>query len=405
MKYKSRKGFAMVRLIGIKKDTPVEIREKLSIMSKKVGEFCEKLLAVGSEVVILSTCNRTEIYINSVLDSLELKERVFDILGWNKAYEVHAFCFGDEKAYRHLMELSCGFHSKILGEDQILSQIKQAYDECRNTQGATMKKIFQSAIACGREFRAVSNLYRIPVSSASIAASEANKLGAKSFMLLGFGEVGKLVYKYISSKDIDFIYIVVRNVDSVILEDNRVKVIPFEERKLHYKDVDCIISCTSAPHLVVNSEDLPQHEISIFDLAIPRDVEAKASELPNVKLYDIDMISSIDDENKKLRHDIMKKNKHIIDDYLEELYQWFCIREVVPTIKMIKESSELNFRKRFRVYKNKKKTKDLDDLVEILMKSSSNMHLNRAIEVLKEEQLEGRGEECRRIIEKIFCQK
>ena len=117
----------MIQLLGIKKNTGVEIREKLSLSSKKKKEYTKELLNHFEEVVILSTCNRTEIYYNGSLKGEDSIYKIFEILEWDIILKDNCFYLEEKDTVKHLMEVVCGFHSKILGEDQILGQTKEAY--------------------------------------------------------------------------------------------------------------------------------------------------------------------------------------------------------------------------------------------------------------------------------------
>lgn len=394
----------MIGVLGVKSNVKLEIREKLSIIQKHYDSCLESLKEVCDEVLILSTCNRTEVYFNASKDYEEIVFEIFDKLNWNKNYIQYTFYYENEKMVDHLMRVICGFDSLILGEDQILGQIKDAYEIALETKSVNkdLQKLFQMAITCGKEFRFESKLYSIPVSSASIAVNEGRRKGSRKFMVLGYGEVGSLACKYILSGKFDELYIAVRNTSVVNIEDKRVKVIHFNERQNFYKDVDCIISCTSAPHIVVHAAELPEKKMFIYDLAVPRDVEQCIGCMENVELYDIDRISSMNDENCQRREEIMNSNKYILDKYMQEFLDWQKIRQISPEIRKLKKCGEEVYRKRYKTFKNKKYTKDNDKLAEILLRSTSNVYINRAIEVLKEEQLKGRLDECLNIIERIF---
>ena len=390
----------MIGVLGVRSDVKLEIREKLSIIQKHYDNCLESLKEVCDEVLILSTCNRTEIYFNTCKDYEEIVLEIFDKLKWDKNY----IRYEDEHMVNHLMKGICGFDSLILGEDQILGQIKDAYEIALNTKSIKkdLQKLFQMAITCGKEFRFQSKLYTIPVSSASIAVNEGRKKGARSFMVLGYGEIGSLACKYILSGSFDRLYIAVRNTSVVNIKDKRVKVIHFNERQNFYKYVDCIISCTSAPHIVVHAEELLQKPFIIYDLAVPRDVEESTGLMENVELYDIDRISCINDENCQKREEIMNSNKYILEKYTKEFLDWQKLKEISPEIRKLQKYGEQVYMKRYKTFKNKKYTKDNDELAETLLKSTSNAYINRAIEVLKEEQLKGRLDECLNIIQRIF---
>lgn len=394
----------MIRVLGLKKNLKIDIREKFSIIQKRIEEKTLLLGEVCTEVVIISTCNRTEIYFDSNKNANEVIDDIFEKLNWNKNFKDSFFYYENELAVKHLMEVVCGFDSLILGEDQILGQVKEAYEMALKLGiiKSKLKKLFQIAITCGKEFRNKSKLNKIPVSSSSIVVNEARKNGCASFMVLGFGNVGELVCKYILSGKFDVLYIVVRNTSAVNIENDRVKVISFHDRQIHYGEVDCIISCTSAPHPVIWKNELPDRKLEVFDLALPRDAEEAVYSMKNINVYDIDTISSIDIYNREKRKDVMFENKSIMDKYIEEFYEWKKLQKVVNDIIKIKKSGEKVYKRRYETFKNKKNTKDNEKLANTLIKSTSDAYVNRAIEVLKEEELKGSGEECLRIIRKIF---
>lgn len=394
----------MIGVLGVKSQVKLDEREKLSILPKHYDDFLQKLKEICSEVVILSTCNRTEVYFNTNLNREDIILNIFKKLNWDENCIKYTFFYEEEDMVNHLMEVICGFDSLIYGEDQILAQIKSAYEVALNTKSVKnqLQKLFQMAITCGKEFRCESKLYKIPVSSASIAVNEGRRHKCKSFMILGYGEVGKLATKYVLSGSFDNLYIAVRNTNVVDIDDPRVKVIHFNERQDYYKDVECIISCTSAPHVVISASELSANPLVIYDLAVPRDVEDKVMYKENVKLYDIDAISCMNDENCQKREDIMNNNIWILKKYIQEFLDWREIRKISSDIISLREKGKLVSDSRYKTFKNKQQTKDNNRLAKILIESTSNAYINKAIDVLKEEQLKGRGKECLEIIKKIF---
>lgn len=400
----------MIQLLGIKKNTSVEIREKLTLSPKKKKEYTKRLLEYFDEVVILSTCNRTEIYFNSYISGEESIKIIFNILNWDISLKENCFYVEEKETIKHLMEVICGFHSKILGEDQILGQIKDAYKEAIEVDslGHILQRLFQEAITCGKKFRTEGKLYEIPVSSASIAVSEALKNNVKNIMVIGYGEVGSLVVKYALSSNIESLNLIVRNVHKVIdIDDDRVKVMTYDDGREIINNMDCVISCTSAPHLIIEKKHINEEgrKIIIFDLAMPRDIDKEIKEYNRVELYDIDEISAIDDENKHLRKEKMLENKWIVKEAENNFLEWKNIREVSDFIKDIKISSLEIISERQRTLHNKCSNEKDIKISEILIKSTGDYYVNRAIEVLKEEQLNGKGKECMEILQKIFLKK
>lgn len=400
----------MIGLIGIKRNTPLEIREKLTLKPKRLKLYTEKLLKIFKEVVILATCNRTEIYFNDFFGKEELLKEIFEIFEWDYSFSKYVFVINGEASCRHLFEVCCGFHSKIIGEDQILGQVKNAYESALEYKSVSLDlhRLFQEAVTCGKRFRNEARLYDIPVSSASIAVNESIKKGCYRFMLIGYGEVGQLVMKYLLSHKIELVYLVVRNKSiKDEIEDERVRVISFDEKNRYIDEVQSIISCTSAPHLVLSKDDVNENgeRLYIYDLAVPRDVDEEIDKMSRVELYNIDKISAINDENKKHRVDRMIENKYILNKYLKEFYEWQRIRDIAPEIKKLKELGNEVLNKRAVTFKNKCKDKNDVELANTLIKSASDFYINRAIKVLKEETLKGCGEECKQIIAKIFTMK
>jgi len=400
----------MIGLIGIRKNTPLDIREKFIIKPKKYEEYINDLLSEMEEVVILATCNRTEIYFNASFNEEELLKKVFDIFNWDYYYKQYIFITTCEDVYRHLFEVCCGFHSKILGEDQILGQIKNVYEESLNIKAVTLElhRLFQEAITCGKRFRKEAKLFEIPVSSSSIVVNEAISNGCTKFMVLGYGEVGKLVVKYLLSHGAKLIYLVVRNnkiKDEI--HDERIKIIGFEEKNNYIDEVECLIGCTSAPHAVVSKSDINEkgNKLIIYDLSVPRDVEKEVALLERTEVYNIDTISRINDKNKKLRKEKMEENRNIMTKYLKEYEEWLKLRSISPEIKRLKTLGNEISKKRIETFLHKSNSEKDINLADKLIKSTSDFYINRAIEVIKEEALKGCGEECMKIIEKIFVMK
>ena len=400
----------MIGLIGIRKNTPLEIREKFVIKPKKHKEYMQELLKEMKEVVLLATCNRTEIYFNSSFNDEELLKKIFDIFSWDYEYKQYIFMTTSQDVYRHLFEVCCGFHSKILGEDQILGQVKDSYEEALNIKAVSLElhRLFQEAITCGKRFRKESKLFEIPVSSASIVVNEAVSHKCTKFMIFGYGEVGQLTMKYLISHGAKLIYLVVRNnkiKDEIY--DERVKVIGFEEKNKYIDEVECLIGCTSAPHAVVKKSDINENgnKLIIYDLSVPRDVEKEVAFLDRTEVYNIDTISHINDKNKKLREEKMEENKYIMTKYLKEYEEWLKLRSIAPTIKKLKAIGNEISEKRIQTFSHKSNSEKDIILANKLIESTSDFYINRAIEVIKEETLKGCGEECMKIIEKIFVMK
>lgn len=400
----------MIGLIGIKKDIDIKIREKFSI-ENNISYKLKALFSEFKEVIILSTCNRTEIYINyEKEDEHVVINKVFKLLDWDINYREFIFFEKGDRAIAHLFKVSCGYHSKIFGEDQILGQVRNSYllASKLGTAKKELGRLFQSAIACGKKFRSESKLYEIPVSSPSIVVNELVKNECNDVLVIGYGDVGKLVMKYLLQFEFNNIYLAIRDIKKAEdLYDDRVKVVNIEEKNLYIPLVQGLVSCTSAPYPIVKKSDINNRttKLECFDMSVPRDLEEGVEKIPKVNVYNIDDISRIDDINKELRVKRMKSFNYIIDNSINEYLQWYKLRSISNDIVDIKKTCDAIYKKRLNTYNNKRKNKGDEKLVERLIKSTSDAYINRAIEVLKEEKLRGCEEECLRIIKKIFIEK
>ena len=399
----------MLGLIGIRKNVDINIRERLAIALSKQSKAVKELNKLYEEVVIISTCNRTEIYISGCLGTEKEIRRIFEVLDWDISLLKYTFYLEGISVAKHLLDVVCGFHSKILGEDQILGQVKLAYELSLENKAIHTKllRLFEEAISCGKKFRTESKLYEIPVSASSIAVNEVEEFGADSVMVLGYGTIGSLVVKYALGSKFKKVFIVVRNKGKVPdLKDDRVKILDFNEYKEVINEVDAVISCTAAPHIVIKDAHINKDgkEIMLIDLALPRDIDETLSQNKRVTLLDIDTISKLDGNNKKLRNEKMNEYKFLVDEYLNEYRDWLNIREVTYYIHEMKNTGNSVVESRAKSFENKCKDKRDIDLATTLIKSTSDYYINRAIKLLKEEKLKGREEECLNILKQIFME-
>lgn len=397
----------MLGLIGIKKGVDVSIREKLVISPRTKDLISNSLRNITDEFVILSTCNRTEIYFKG--QGID-KELIFEVLNWDKSLLEYVFYIDGESAVKHLFELACGFHSRILGEDQILGQIRDAYLEGveKGYIFSELMRLFEEAISCGKRFRSDTKLYEIPVSSSSIAVNKVIESKAEKLMVMGYGTIGKLVIKYALGTELKEINIVVRDKSKVEkFTDQRVNILTYNEARERLNEMDGLISCTAASHLVVEKYHINKEgkNILLIDLAMPRDIDPQLQNYERVQLLDIDKISKLDHENKHLRVERMQKNKYIIDKYIKEYMNWLNLRCVTNYIKEFKDSGDFIVSHRVKSFENKCKNKEDAKLAEILIKSTADYYINRAIKVLKNEKAKGREEQCLRILMEIFTKK
>lgn len=409
----------MIHLIAICKDVDIYTRGILAISPEDLDKLLITHPQEFEEIVVISTCNRLELYINSQLDKEDLILLVFKALHWSNNFEKYIFYCNEDQASKHLFEVSCGFHSRILGEDQILGQVKDAYLRSKkyNVVSHKLDKLFQLAISCGKEFKTSTKLYSIPVSYSSISVKEAFIREKKKFLILGVGKMAILSLKHLvgNISKTDCIFVAARDTVKAYktlevegftpyLITEEIKIIDINIVSQCYALVDTIICCTSSPVPLVLEKDLPLKPFLVFDLSLPTNVESSIKALDNVTLYNVDDLHLLDLENKDKRKDIMNDYKYILECYLDKYKEFLILQSIHSKIRNISDKGNHISEARYKVYQNKKYTKDNDLLVKTLLKSTSNAYVNKAIEVLKDETLNGNGEIAYSIIKKIFNQ-
>jgi glutamyl-tRNA reductase len=332
--------------VGINHRTaPVEIREKLSFRLQELIK-ANRLLkerAYLEEDLILSTCNRVEIY--AVANSQDR-----DYLGQIKCFlsEFHSidrldfedrlYIYKDEEVIRHLFKVASGLDSMIIGEMEILSQVKNAYkyavDSC--TTGKILNKLLQKAFNTAKKIRTDTSLTRRPVSVSSVASRLAKKilgdLTDKRVLVVGTGKIGEQLILYLKKNGIKSIFVANRTFEKAhILANNYGAIaIKFDNFRDSLTEIDIVITSTAAPHCIISKADIlslmpkrKQKPLFIIDLAVPRDVEAQVNRIDNVYLYDIDDLQKIADRNMALRKNELAKCQKIISASCENFIAWW----------------------------------------------------------------------------------
>ncbi len=299
------------------KDEPEDILDKL--YSNDCIEEC----------VVLKTCNRTEIYIvsQSGLDPLYT-------FADDKGISPEIVEFYDHKeTLNHLLRLACGLESMIVGEDQILGQMKDMYAAARSngTTGKILDTAFKKATQVGKRVRNETRVNKGSVSIGSAAVDLAEKilgnLTGKRILVIGAGEMGGLVARALKNRDIDVIYIANRTFKraQVLAYELGGMAVPYEHITKCVKSADVVISATAAPHHVITKkivEDAIKDRVDpilLIDIANPRDIEECVGDIPNVNLHNIDSLRTINAENIRIRMEEAKKAEIIIAEELENL--------------------------------------------------------------------------------------
>jgi len=349
-------------LVGLNhKATPIEIREKFSFSDSVRRAALEGIVdnSVIEEGVILSTCNRTEIYCcGSTCEEVVKKSKNFlTAHGDLELTRLQEFLyeFKDDEAVLHLFDVACGLDSMIVGEGQILSQVKSAFTESRELgfTGAVLNKLFDGAIRAGKRARSETAICQ-GASSISFAAVE---LARKIFgdlkhcriLLVGAGKMSELTVRLLVNEGVEVVMVANRAAERAreIAGTYGGRVIPFEDLSLHLQYVDVIISSTSAPHFVLTGDRIAAGmkarrglPLFIVDIAVPRDVEPLAGKIDNVYLYNIDDLKDAVNQNLVERCNEINSVKAIIEEEYRRFSCFMSSRAVVPLIRCFRGDFE-----------------------------------------------------------------
>ena len=319
------------------KKTSIEMREEFSFTTNQVIGITNDLLDLGiPEVLILSTCNRTEIYL--VLNEKKIEKEKDGIrayfeesfsLDFNTIFDLKT----NEEVVKHLFEVASGLDSLVLGEDQILGQVKDAH-ELAMELGSSKKllnKLFLKSITIAKALKTKYAISEKPLSISYIGVGFLEKkvetFKEKNIMLIGLGEMGKLVLKNLLVKDFNKLYMSNRSHDKVIdlkhISD-RITPIAYDKRYEYLKDTDILITATGSPHTIIKYESIENlsNKLVILDLAMPRDIDPNINNLANCTLYNIDHLKEISERNQKKRESISKKMLEVIDSSVDEFFDW-----------------------------------------------------------------------------------
>ncbi len=336
------------------KTAPVEIREKLSIHDSELPKALSMLISKDtvSEAVILSTCNRTEIY--AVVEDIESGRK--DVIDFLRDYHElnddrfvdSIYFYTEEQVVKHLFRVASSLDSMIIGEAQILGQVKQAYQVAHENKATALvlNRLFRHAIECGKRVRTETAIGEAPVSisyaAVQLAKNVFESLENRPVMVVGAGKMSVLTIRHLVSNGANPIMVTNRTfsrAEEIACEFSGVAV-PFDEKFEKMAEADIVISSTGAPDYVIRKEDVRElmkkrrgKPIFFIDIAVPRDVDPEVGELENVFLYDIDDLKHVVDENLKEREKEAQKAERIVEDEVNEFLDWLLTLDVVPTIK------------------------------------------------------------------------
>jgi len=312
-----------------------------------------------AEVCILSTCNRTEVYVAT--DNLETLQPGLRraLAGLARAEETalrpYLYEHTDKAAVRHLFRVASGIDSMVIGESEILAQVKEAFQiaERCGTTGPVLRSLFQHAVRWGKRARAETDIGRGALSVASLAVRLAKAvfgdLRGRLALVLGAGQTGESVLRHLVAEGVSTVVVANRTYERAVAlaRDFKGAAVRFEEFPQQLVRADIVIGSTAAPHPVITKEQVrramaarKQRPLFLIDIAVPRDVEATVNDLHNVFLYDIDDLERLVQDNAAQRAREVSKVEQILEQGLEQFCGWLNGRSAVPLIVSLTERAE-----------------------------------------------------------------
>lgn len=348
-------------LIGVNHRTaPVEVREKLGA-SKNADEVLSHLsqLFPLKEVLFLSTCNRVEMLFTTEMPKSAIEMVKKFLAEFNQVplsqFESALYIYQQAEAVQHLFRVASSLDSMVVGEPQILGQIKDAYRLAlkHRTAGPILNRLLHKSFSVAKRIRTETKLAHHAVSVSYAAVEMAKKifghLEDKKVLLIGAGEMAELAVQHLLNNGVKSITVANRTLERAIelAERFKGKPISFEERKDALQEVDIVISSTGAPHFVICHDDVKKvmrgrrHKPLFFiDIAVPRDIDPEINRLDNAYVYDIDDLQSAVELNKAKREKEARKAERIVEEETIKFQRWLDTLDVVPTIIALKHKLE-----------------------------------------------------------------
>jgi glutamyl-tRNA reductase len=344
------------------KTSPVQLRERLHFSEEQVRASlarltCGRITSALSEVIILSTCNRIEIYAaSSTVAFDELEAFLSDTRSVRvEEFRPHLYRFKDMDAVRHLYEVAAGLDSLVVGEPQILGQVTKALELARGqyTAGPLINRLFQSAIHAGKRARTDTNISRNPASVSSLAASlcehTVHEIAEAQVVIVGAGEMAELAVEALRKRGANRILVVSRTLEraQLLVQRWNAEATTFENIDDALVRADVLISSTSAPHTIVTHEMVkdamalrPEHPLVLIDIALPRDIDPDAAILPHVRLYDMDTLNEQLERSLAERRAEVPVVRCILDEEVSEFEEYMKSLEMIPIIADMRQQAE-----------------------------------------------------------------
>ena len=337
------------------KTAPVDVRERFSIPKDAIRKGFQHLAEYADllEAVVLSTCNRSEIYAVTADDAHAgeaVRRFFFDLTGNDEDVEEYLYMYEDEECIRHLFRVAASLDSLVLGEGQILSQVKQAYALALegHATSTVLNTLFHRAIATGKRVRTETRIaYRsVSVSYAAVelAAASLGGLGGCAALIFGAGKMAELTAEHLRAHGIELIYVANRHIERAERLAERIggEAIPFDRAMEYATCVDVVVTSTGAPHYVIKAWEARRlmarrqgRKLFLIDIAVPRDVDPDVAAIKGIELYNIDALEAVVDEHLSERQAEAVKAEKIVEEEVDSLLERFKYLSFQPLMALL----------------------------------------------------------------------
>jgi glutamyl-tRNA reductase len=391
------------------KTAPVEIRERVAFAPTAMEKPLHELLALPTvtEGLIVSTCNRVELYACSrdteaCIGQLKRFLASFHNIPLEQL-ESHLYDYQGEDAIRHVFRVSSSLDSMVIGEPQILGQIKTAYGYATEfkTVGLILNRFLHKAFSVAKRVRTetdiASNAVSVSFAAVELARKIFGSLEDKKVLLIGAGEMCELAARHFLNNGAASVTVTNRTFERAVklAEEFQGQAVPFDEFPQRLHQIDIVLTSTGAPNFILGHEKMEEvirkrknKPMFLIDIAVPRDIDPKVNKIDNIYLYDVDDLQGVVQANLKERHKEAKKAEAIIDQEIGQFYRWIGNLEVVPTIVALrKKFEEIRQGELQKTFAN---LKDLDNkerqAIEAMTSAIINKVLHQPTTVLKQAQ-------------------
>lgn len=386
-----------IRMLGVDHNrASVDIRAIFSFTKREIEDHLETLKRSmhADGCIVLSTCNRMEIWVNTPGDT---KESLVDSLCHFKGVDPEKYrdCFIeriDRDAVNHLFHLTCGLKSQILAEDQIITQVKDALGMARNLYqtDSVLEVLFRRAITAAKKVKTEVTFSRASETAMDQAVEMMEKQGfnlsEKTCMVIGNGEMGKLAATTLRKKGADVTVTVRQYRSGEVQIPENCRRIDYGKRMEYLPQCDIVVSATASPNCTIRQELMDQitldHPVTMIDLAVPRDIETSVGDMDQITLYDIDSFRSVRDSKNDAAYEHAEL---ILQEEIDEFYEWLKGRNVIPRIQKIQDqaATDVNMRLHKIIRKSSMDEKEQKKIEQNIHISSAKV-VNKMLFGLKE---------------------